>query len=639
MGVFCATGRLVDQPRWWKASGIEAAEQVTSLADWLWNEQSPFRARCLRSASLYEGRRLPGLSASAYLRSGAYGGDDYDELYWNVPRSLVQTVTAKIAGRQKPKPSLVCSDSDWQTKRRAKKLEKFCEAQLHQQQGTHRDAWSLGTRTFLDAAVFGFGAIKVFADDDSARVVLERVLPWEILVDPVEAERGEPVNFFHRYHYDKDSLAARYPGKEDIIDSAPDADHEYYGTGVRVARSVLVYEAWRLPVGKTPGKHIICTKKGILAEREWTRNEPGILFLRWSPELLGFGGTSLVEEAEKCSDEVNCTLARMREAENLCSNLTIAYEDGSIVNEEALNSNEIGVKLAIKAGAQFPKFDAPEAYSQSSLNWLKMNYDKGFELTGVSQMSAGSRKEPGVTAGVALRTIADMETERFSVIYSQYEHMMAVDIPRHQLAATRELADRNGDVMLRWPGQKFLQTFSWDDVSLEEDMYFIQPYAVSGIVNTPADKLQLGQDLFNAGVISQDSFLRVIQYKDPESEIERQNTQYSVIEKYIESWLDATPETLEDRTFRYRAPIPFMDHAAALVQSAQAYMVAELDGAPDWNLEFFLRFMTQCDQQIQKVAAKQAAMAQGVDPGAMAAVAAPVGPTSAGMQAPGAVVH
>ncbi len=627
----------MEQPRWWKQSEASMHEDVSAIADYLWNDQSSFRTRCLDSLSMFEGRRLPSLNASAYQHSGSLGNENYEDFYWNVPRSLVQTVTAKIAGRQKPKPSMVCSDADWQTKRRSKKLERFAEAQLHQPQGQFRDAWQLGTRVFFDAAIFPFACIKIFADLDAKKVSLERVLPWELLVDPVEAEKGEPLNFFHRYYYDKDALLEKFPGKEDAINAAPDDEASYWGTGRRVARSVLVYEAWRMPIGGKPGKHIICTKKGVLAVHDWTRNEPPFVFLRWSPEMLGFGGTSLVEEARAVAIEVNTSLDRLQEAERLCSNAMLVYSEGS-VDDEVLNSNKIGVKVAVKANAAFPPtLTAPESFSESSLKWLMLNYDKAYELTGVSQMSASSRKEPGITAGVALRQIAAMETERFSVIYSGYEQMMAVDLVRHMLACTRELAEEHKDFALSWPGTKFLQSFTWGDVSLDEDMYMVQPYAVSGLVNSPADKLQLAEDLYNSGQISSESFQRIIQFKDPESELERQNTQYSVIERYIESWLDATPEALDAGEFRYRAPIPFMDHAAALIQVARAYMVAELDGAPDWNLEFFLTFMEQCDTQIQKMAAKQAQAAQGMPPGAN--MPPPPPPAMPGQPTPAPMVH
>lgn len=626
--------------RWWKATGDALATGVARIADQLWRDQQPYRTRCLESLSLYEGRRLPALTADAYLRSGTLAGDEYDEYYWNVPRSLVNAVTAKIAGRQRPKPSLVCSDADWQTKRRAKKLERFCEAQLHQPQGPYRDAWQLATRVFLDAAVFGFGAIKIFADTEEKRVALERVLPWELLVDPVEANNGEPLNFFQRAHFDKDELAERFPDHADAIMSAKaDDDREHWGTGQRLAQSVLVYEAWRLPIGQKPGLHVICINGTVLFRSEWKRREPPFVFLRWAPELLGFGGTSLVDEAKCIAEEVNYTVERMREGERLVTNAALIYEEGS-VDDEALNSNEIGIKIPVKANAtKMPIFVNPQGFSESTLSWLRLNYDKSFELTGVSQMSAGSRKEPGVTAGVALRTIANMETERFSVIFSAFEQMVAVDIPRHQIACTRELHAEHQDFAVSWPGSKFLQSFKWGEVSLEDDQYVMQPYAVAGIVNSPADRIQLAQDLYNSGNISNDAFLRVLQFKDTDGELERSNAQYSVVERYIESWLDATPESQEDGTFRYRAPIPFMDHVAALLQVARAFMVAELEGAPDFNLDFFLTFMRQCDEQIQKLEARRAQAAQGIPPGAGGAPAPMGAPPVPGAPAPTPMVN
>jgi hypothetical protein len=611
-------------------------EGVTGIADWLWQNQDAYRTKCLEALSLFEGERLSGLNASAYLSSGVLNEPgEYDAYYWNVPRSLVNAVTAKVAGRQRPKPSLVCSDADWETKRRSKKLERFCEAQLHQRQGQFRNTWELTQRVFIDAAVFGCGLIKIFADLDSKRVSLERWFPWEMLVDPVESLHGEPLNFFTIHPYDADTLLEKFPGKEDaILNAVDDVDREFYAAGQRLAQSVKVYEAWRLPIGGKPGKHIICTKKGVLLVEDWTRDEPPFVFLRWSPELLGFGAKSLVDEAAPIAREVNHTLERMREAERLMSNATIIYEEGSLTNDEALNDNRIGVKVAYQKGFNPPNVVTPNAFSESTLNWLRMNYDKSFELTGVSQMSAASKKEPGVTAGVALRTIAAMETERFSVIYGAYEWMVAVDIPRHQLACTRELASEHKDFELKWPGSKFLSSIPWDQASLDEDMYVMLPYSVAGITHTPADNLQLGQDLYNSGLIGQESLLQIIQYKDTPSELARQNDQYSVIEKYIESWLDATPEAQEDGSFRYRAPIPFMNHPAALLQVARAYMVYELEGAPDWNLEFFLRFMQQCDEQIQKIAQQQAALAGA----AKGAPAPPVGPLP-GAPAPAPMVN
>jgi hypothetical protein len=206
-----------------------------------------------------------------------------------------------------------------------------------------------------------------------------------------------------------------------------------------------------------------------------------------------------------------------------------------------------------------------------------------------------------LSSGVALRTVAAMESERFGVQANSYEQMTAVDLPRHIIACARELYEHDKNFAAKWPGSGWLQEIKWRDVSMEDDMYVIQPYPVNGVANTPADRLQLGTELFNSQIIGKDAFLRIVQMKDVEAELNRTNVQNTLIERYIEQWLDATPEAQSDGEFRYLPPIPFMDHAAAIVQVAGAYMQAQLDGAPEWNLELFLRFMTQCDTEIKKI--------------------------------------
>jgi hypothetical protein len=49
---------------------------------------------------------------------------------------------------------------------------------------------------------------------------------------------------------------------------------------------------------------------------------------------------------------------------------------------------------------------------------------------------------------------------------------------------------------------------------------------------------------------------------------------------------------------------------------ARAYMQAELDGAPDWNLEHFTRFISLCDQMIKPPPAAPLAQATQAPPGA-----------------------
>lgn len=595
--------------RWYDMGDEECAREVASIVEWIDENQQPLRQRALDMLSLYEGRRISALDPAAYGASIPYTDDGYSRLYMNAGRMVVHGIVAKVAGRLRPKCQMVASGADWPTKLRAKRLERFVEAQMSQPQGRYRDGWALALRAFQDATIaIGRGTLKIFADRDEERVVIERVLPWETFTDARETRSGaRPLNRFQRVYWERDRLASKFPEFEGQIMAAKSAQDFARAPGSRrLADSVAVYEGWRLPFSEDkPGRHVICIDGCMLASDEWTRNEFPFVDVYWSEEFLGDGGTSLLEEIKPSVDEINYTAERMREMERLAGNVFGSFEEGTL-DPELLKLNENGIFIPRTPGSAPPTFNIPSGFGPTTLQWFELNWAKCFQLSGASEASTTSRKEPGVTSGVALRTVAAIETERFSVQANAYEHMCGVDMPRHIIACTRELAEENPRFAAQWPGGRFLEEIPWKEADLDEDKYVIQPYAVSGVVNTPQDRLQLGQDLFNAGIIGKDAFLRIIEYKDFESEVQRQGTQYSLVERYIEQWRNATPEAQEDGSFRYRAPIPFMNHAAAIVQVADAYMAAELDGCPDWNLQFFVSFMKDCDAQIQKVAAQSA---------------------------------
>lgn len=590
--------------RWHRLPEKDQAQAITSIADWLWRDQEPVRKRMLKQLRWYEGVGIPSLDASAYMhRTSLRTGENADEVHWNTPRAIVQSVTAKIAGRQRPKPSLVVTDADWATKRRAKRLERFAEATLHQPQGQYRDSWDLSTQAFLDCCVWGMGVVHTYADLVNERIARDRKLPWELLVDPIEAESGNPLNMFDRFRYDKDRLIAQFPKYADAIERAKDDEPAKWGTGLRIARACTVYKAYRLPLGdKDKGRFTICINGQTLHSEEWKREEFPYMIFRWSRHLLGFLATSLVEESEPMADELNFTIERMREGERKLAAGAIEYEDGSI-DEEKLKDTKIGMLIPRKPGAAPSTFHQPQGYSESTLQWLKLNYDKSFEIVGVSQMSATSRKEQGVTAGIALRTIAAMETERFSLAYTMFEQGVAVDLTRHTIACAREVAAKTDNFQVSWPGAGFLRDISWNDADLEDKQYTIQTESVAGIANTPADRLQLAQDLYNAGVLTPDQFVRVIQFgKDIDGELRGRNIQRELIERNIEQWLDGTPEDEENGKFQYHGPLPFMKLGDAVLQVGDAYMQAELDGAPAWNLQHFTNYITDAGERLMKQA-------------------------------------
>ena len=637
-------------PLWHELTGDARASAVKSTCDELDRTEGARRRRMQRNIELYEGLALSGLSPSAYFDAREMSSEDWDYLRVNVARGLVHTAVAKIAGKQKPKTQVVVNDGDWTVKRKAKKMERFAEAHMMARQGNCSDAWEQGLEAERDCCVTDLGALAYEADLENRRIDIYRTLPWQLMAGPLDAQNGDPQTLFRVRPYDVFKLAVKFPKHKDAIMSAQDLTSEpgaadFYGSMRDASRFVLVREAWRLPVSKDkPGAHAIVAGGVDLTggDEEWTAGFFPFEFFVWEKRIQGLYGASIVDNVYHLVHELNAAVQRMADQERHAGGLIIDVEDGTY-QDEALLGNLAKSLVKRRAGKPPASITVPSAISASSVNWWQLLKGQCFEIPGVSQMSATGQKDPGVEAAVAMRTIENIATERFAPQWQAYERRMSVGSFRQIIARGREIATEVPDYAVKWNGNGFLQELKLKDFDLEDDKYQTQPYAVSGLVNTPADRLSLAGELLDRQIISPDAYARVIQAKDVDAEIGRTNTWTQLIEKYIESWLDATRETEASGKFRYRPPMRFMPLADIIVQVGRAFAFAEMEGTDDYNLQFFIRFMGDCDREIQKIKAQEAAlqaaakasapipMPMGVDPAMAGAPPPPEMPPPGGM--------
>jgi hypothetical protein len=240
----------------------------------------------------------------------------------------------------------------------------------------------------------------------------------------------------------------------------------------------------------------------------------------------------------------------------------------------------------------------------------------------MSEQSVTATKDPGVTAAVAMRQINDLGTERFAVQWRAYEALMSIGAARQIVSCTSELAANDGDdVVVSWPGGEYFKDLHWADVSLEEDQYHVQTYAVSGNVNRPEDRLNLANELADRGWIDREVYLQIVDSKDIMGALDAATKASEWIDKQIEAWLDVTPEDVDDPSkFRYRPPLQYLGATvltAQLVRVGLAWLDADMHDAPAFNLEFFSRWMKQandCILNIQRIQAGIQATAAGHPP-------------------------
>lgn len=638
-------GNSAVHPKWYEQEGAAKADTVVAIVEGLESDNSARRSRYLTNLQLYELRNLTGLNA------GGYDTVSVDPTV-KIPilRSLCDTVQADIAGRQRPVPMFMTSGADWSTRRRAKKLGKFVEAILHQPQGVYINAWELTCDVFLDACIYGVGVIHVYVDPQTDKVVLERVQPDEINVDAREAESGDPLNFFRTYIYDADKLFAEFEDElpegssladlRAAIDRATDTDEgltvKEYGS-TRIAQVVKVREAFRMPISDdVPGQHVFAIPGFLLKEEEWERECPYVFF-RWSRERRGFWGMGLIDEAKELAAELNESFERMQARQRLCANLRTYVPIGADIPQEAMQANE-HENIIYYSGQQPPVVQATPALTDADVQWHQLVYGLCHKSPGVSEMSATSRKEPGLESGKALRTMSDINSKRFSVKARYCYEFPFVALARKIVAAVKEYHDvTERDVTARLPKRRGVQEIKWNDVSIDAELD-VQIAPVSSLPSDPAGRLETVNELFAAQVIGPATYKRLLDWPDLEQEMSRDSAEWEYVESMLERFLDAK-EGDEDV---YVPPDGYLlKKEQALLQFSAAYFEARCEGAPEFNLELLRRYMQELSRRIEAAAMAQAALMMPPPmPGAGGAPApapAPAAPLPAPMPSPGPV--
>lgn len=596
------------------------------------------RSKMLTNISIYEGLELGSFFPSAYFSATTLlFGDNDDRLTVNQARAVVNTAIAKIAGKQRPKAQFATDGADWAVHRRAKKLGRYCEAVMMQRQMGLSDAYALGLLVLRDALVCDSGWLKFWADKVYRRVCLQRIPPWEVMYDLSETQHGEPQNQWHVYGVNKFALAAQFPKrKEEIlgaksVEGDPAAQLFFGGPEQNLSQIIKVVEVVRLPYGPDdPGRRGIFLDCGLPCDltvtpksrkgEEWTRSSFPIEGIVWEPQFVGVLGTSMVDNVAGLNEQRNLSIQRRAEAERIMSNAHIVYTEGS-VNEEQLEDNRIGIRVAVKQGFEKPEIVVPNSTSQGSIDWQQFLKAEIYDISGVSEQAATATKEPGVTAAIAMRQVSELGTERFATQWRAYEALMSIGAARQIVACTQELADDEGDdVIVKWPGGEYFADMPWSKVSLDEDQYHVQTYAVSGNVNRPEDRLNLANELADRGWIDREVYLQIVDSKDIMGALDAATKASDWIDKQIEMWLDASPDDEDDGKFRFRPPLQYLGVTvltAQLVRVGLAWLDADMHDAPPFNLEFFSRWMKLANDailHIQQVQATLQATAAGKGP-------------------------
>lgn len=504
-----------------------------------------------------------------------------DRLTYNIAQSAVDTLTNRIA-QNKPKPMFLTSAGDSKLQRKAKKLDSYCYGLFYQ-----NGVYQMGPKGGRDSYVFGEGIIHPYNDNGTVR--FERVLPYEILVDYLESHYGpeSTKSMFRIKNIDRTQLAEAYPAHAEQISIMTNTSAFISAAGKSVGDTVTVVEAWRLPVGNQPGRHVIVAGDFTILDEDYEDDFFPFAIKRYCSRLYGFYAQGMVEQLLPTQIEINRTLISIQRSLYLGGTHKIFVKAGSKVIKSHFD-NMIGTILEY-AGDTAPQYIVPQLVQPEIYKHLNEMKSSGYNLVGVSQMSASNVKQPGVDSGRAMRTADNIEMQRFSTESQAYEDFFS-DIAKISVSVAKKAYLENSKLSINVPGKRFIEKINWKDVDLENDEFSLQIYPTSKLPMDPEGRIQTIQELMQAGLMDPRVGKRLLDFPDLDEEENLSNSTLDYLHKILD-------EMVEEGKFT--APDSYDDLETAKKLALEYYAKGKLNNLDEDKLDLLRQFMAKIDQLTQ----------------------------------------
>lgn len=582
---------------WWDCE--DPVDVLTATADEL-RQGDETRRVCLRILDdLYEGRTL--YAAANAPSIAAVGRAGLQAHLLNFARNAIDYVHAKVAS-DIPTCRASGHGADPKQRRRARLLTKFIAGASHE----------LGLEAKVSTATMsmlrtGTGCTKVTERD--GRIELEPVNPRELLVDPDDGAKGTPRVLYHMPRVDRRALAARFPDCADFIlsaaaastDSVEEAFDPWTTASQGTSDAVQLYEAWCLPLGDEPGRHVACLNGCLLLDEEWTDPRHPIALTPMTDPSRGTWGHGLLERLDACQFEIDDLISHIGRSirEN---NLKILVDDpaGDGVPIEAISDPTVGTIVRMPGGAK-AQWVTPQAVSPQDIAWLKELINWLYQIAGMDEGAASSQRPAGLNSGRALQFYHDFQSLRYADLSKRISaHVLAV--VERVIDAARRLAtddaeddeegtDRKGGWQVRYAHGSEVRAIDWSEVDMERDAFVIELEEASAFPDTLAGRMQQVEQDAAEGRIPPQSLAQLRLDPDLEARWDRATADSDFVDWVVEVLLDPDQELPphldeaphQDLIDALRAEVLRATVARdepAVIERLQTYMEAEVQALP-----------------------------------------------------------
>ena len=402
--------------------------------------------------------------APGVIQNGMRINSDYPSI--NIIKSCVDSVVNSIV-TAKPRPFINTIKGSFKTIEIARQLQIFYDYYFGEQ-----DLYNKNVIALRDACLFDRGYVYI----DEITLETSNISPWNVYTDPNEKEKKQAYIIFNNTTIES---LPEYIEKE-LTKSELNLNHITYGvyynskyhtkalTVNGSVRKIYNYEADTVP----------------------------IKYITYTPTIVGDHCLSIADMLLGLQKEINIISKTIALAAKKNPAQTILLQNASNIAVGELN-NEIGNIIQFNSennGSGNPvNVLTPSFISEQYEAIRDKDIQRAYELVGKSQTSASGRKEVGIESGVAIATLADLQSERFQVLLGSF-----IDLFTQEAKLVAEIGMKNATIIT--PSRYELK-LTWDEVREDYSKMRIEFSSADALSKDPSEKLKQLQSLAKAGII------------------------------------------------------------------------------------------------------------------------------------------
>ena len=440
----------------------------------------------------------------------------------NVIKSCIDTLTSKIA-QSKVRPFFNCINGTFKDINVCKNAQQYFDQYFDIEEVNKKVSMA-----FRDACIFDHGVIYV----DSETKSITKALPWQVFVRPAELTYN---NITRAYYCQNDYPVSMLPEKyrNKVLKANEDQEYVTYGIyydTVDQCKAVYISELDFVEIEKYEG------------------NRVPFIFLWYNNPIHGGSSVSVVDMLYGIQCEVNTLMAKVKDASQLSPALTFFLPDDATIKSTQLN-NRVGNVITYKATSDMSgspvTVATPNFIDSQYIELINNLKETAYEMVGISQLSAQSKKPSGLNSGIALQTVEDVESERFEEQLNQVIRCY-VEIAKTCL----RVFPKEETILPDTPNRLDVR---WGDIVDEEKKMQIQFSAADSLSKDPSTKLQQLQSLAQVGVIPQERIAQFMELPDLEGGYSLSNNAINAVLSVIRDCIESDNYDVPDYI-----PIPML---------------------------------------------------------------------------------